>query len=170
MFFEQDTDRENSPVLRFRKHRHDILNQLQLIRAYVQIGRQPDAIRIVDETARWLQSLTMWQTYCTENAERLVFAASNCPHLFLASADEIEDWDANLVDEIEQTLHVLEQYVSEKGWSPVPVYLRKPLRKGDPVQLVVEILNQVKDCQTGPTLPGGENRTRIVLTMKYDYT
>lgn len=65
----------------FRQHRHDVLNELQLVRGYIQMGQTERALTIVDRAARWLQSLAMWQSNTGELGEQLMWVASICPHL-----------------------------------------------------------------------------------------
>jgi hypothetical protein len=170
MHFEQDAEMKENPVSLFRKHRHDLLNQLQLIRAYVQIGRQSDAIRIVDETARWLQSLTKWQTHCKGHAERLVFVASNCPHLILTGFDESIELSTLYVTEMEHLLLTLEASAAEKGWPPIPISIGKPVDKDGPIQMVAKLPNQKIDADIEPLIQNEACEKRVQLIVHHIHT
>ncbi|WAH44266.1 Spo0B domain-containing protein [Alicyclobacillus fastidiosus] len=76
---EHDTYEANA----FRRHRHDVLNELQLIRGYLQLGQMERALGVVDRTAGWLQSLTNWQTSSDSVGEWLMWEAATCPNLLL---------------------------------------------------------------------------------------
>lgn len=45
----------------YRRHRHDVMNGLQVVRGYIQLNRPSDAIDAVDRLAAWLKSLTSIQ-------------------------------------------------------------------------------------------------------------
>ncbi len=162
MFDKQDVTSQTNAVSLFRKHRHDILNQLQLIRAYIQIGRMPDAIRIVDATAVWLQSLTVWQTRCKGVAERLVWIASNCPHVILRSIDEIIVWNEDIVSEIEQALLSLEEDASDRGWTPLDLYIHNSNEKDISIQIIVKVASE---SQLPVVLGHGKSLCHVMLTV-----
>lgn len=67
----------------FRRHRHDVLNALQLVRGYVQMGQTDKAIGVVDRTAAWLQSLSRWHVNGQADAEQLMWTASVCSNIIL---------------------------------------------------------------------------------------
>ncbi|TDY43370.1 sensor kinase SpoOB-type protein [Alicyclobacillus sacchari] len=74
-----------SPAAQFRTHRHDVLNELQLIRAYLQMERPAQAVAVVDRLSTWLQSLTTWQISAGAFGEQLMWTAAVCPHVLLDS-------------------------------------------------------------------------------------
>jgi len=45
----------------FRIHRHDVLNHLQLVQAYIQLQRLDEAMLSVSALAGWLNSISLWQ-------------------------------------------------------------------------------------------------------------
>ncbi|MBX6352894.1 MAG: Spo0B domain-containing protein [Thermoflavifilum sp.] len=75
-----------SPQEAFRRHRHDVLNELQLIRAYIQMGRTGSALQVVDRLAAWLGTLSQWQTAFPTQPETM-WCASQCPHLRLVACE-----------------------------------------------------------------------------------
>lgn len=65
----------------FRQHRHDVLNQLQIVRALIQMNRAERAIAVIDRLAEWLQSLGRVQQALVPGAEPLVWTLARCPHV-----------------------------------------------------------------------------------------
>ncbi|WP_041695250.1 Spo0B domain-containing protein [Alicyclobacillus acidocaldarius] len=65
----------------FRRHRHDVLNQLQIIRALIQMNRADRAIAAMDRLAEWLQSLGRVQQAVGSSAELVVWTLAACPHV-----------------------------------------------------------------------------------------
>lgn len=76
---------QSNPAVQFRAHRHDVLNELQLIRAYLQMERPAQAVAVVDRLSTWLQSLTTWQINAGTFGEQLMWTAAVCPHVLLES-------------------------------------------------------------------------------------
>lgn len=126
----------DSDALAFREHRHDVLNSLQLIRAYIQVARYSDAIRVIDTTAAWLQSLSQWQTRCKESG--LVWTASRCPHLILSKLDEGMNWTENMLCETIQVLETMERTVAERGWPAIHFSICKG-QKSDNVEIFFQL-------------------------------
>lgn len=73
----------------FRQHRHDVLNELQLVRGYVQLGYLDKAMNVMDRAAVWLQSLTKWQQVFENGHENVLFSAAVCPNILLADFQAI---------------------------------------------------------------------------------
>lgn len=71
----------------FRRHRHDVLNELQLVRGYLQMGQSDKAVAVIDRTAAWIQSLSRWQINGAVNGEQWMWGASICPNITLAEID-----------------------------------------------------------------------------------
>ena len=70
-----------------RTHRHDVLNALQLIRAYIQLQRPDAAVKVIDRTATWLQSFALWQSKIrTPHPEELLLVTSMCSRIWLAES------------------------------------------------------------------------------------
>lgn len=67
----------------FRGHRHDVLNGMQVVRGYIQLGRTQEAISAIDRLTTWLRSLTLIQSLAATNY-RWLTAASHCPHVILS--------------------------------------------------------------------------------------
>ena len=76
-----------SPWSAFQSHRHDIQNFLQLIKAYLQLGKPDRANMAVDECSDWLASLSTLQNVLSEAEEELFWTAVSCPHLRISIRD-----------------------------------------------------------------------------------
>lgn len=70
-----------SPWVAFQSHRHDLQNYLQLVKAYLQLGRPEKAMTAVDECAEWLGSLSRLQSRLTSHEQDVFWTAVACPHL-----------------------------------------------------------------------------------------
>ncbi|WP_062308743.1 Spo0B domain-containing protein [Alicyclobacillus sendaiensis] len=98
---------EHGTVLEaFRRHRHDVLNELQIIRALIQMNRSERAMAAIDRLAEWLQSLGRVQQAVFSSAEPLVWVLAGCPHVVVADivvehapeGDAVEQWMAFLTE------------------------------------------------------------------------
>ncbi|ACV58826.1 Spo0B domain-containing protein [Alicyclobacillus acidocaldarius] len=95
----------------FRRHRHDVLNQLQIVRALIQMNRADRAIAAIDRLAEWLQSLGRVQQAVLPSAELMVWTLASCPHVVVADIlveeapgdDSVEQWTSFLT-ELEERL------------------------------------------------------------------
>ncbi|WP_206831031.1 Spo0B domain-containing protein [Alicyclobacillus fructus] len=67
----------------FRRHRHDVLNQLQIVRALIQMNRTDRAIAALDRLAEWLQSLGRVQQVLPRTAEAMLWTLASCPHVWV---------------------------------------------------------------------------------------
>ncbi|MFB5191115.1 Spo0B domain-containing protein [Alicyclobacillus fastidiosus] len=99
----------------FRRHRHDVLNELQLIRGYLQLGQMERALGVVDRTAGWLQSLTNWQTSSASVGERLMWEAATCPNLLLRQIRFAGEPGAELLTQFAAWLHGLNDGAAQQG-------------------------------------------------------
>ena len=68
----------------FRLHRHDVLNDLQLIRAYIQMGRPEQALGAVDHLADWLASLGIVQNMFGDLYNELFWLMATCAYVRIA--------------------------------------------------------------------------------------
>jgi len=69
----------------FQKHRHDVINGLQLIRAYIQMDRPARALSALDDVSRWIGSLSLWTSIVTNESSQLMWVAASCPRILLHS-------------------------------------------------------------------------------------
>ncbi|MDQ0188328.1 Spo0B domain-containing protein [Alicyclobacillus cycloheptanicus] len=76
----------------FRVHRHDVLNYLQLVRAYIQMNRPERALEAVTELTLWLQSLSAAQSAFETIAPPLLWTAAACSHVRLGRAEAAVRW------------------------------------------------------------------------------
>lgn len=79
------SSKDTDALSAFRHHRHDVMNSLQMIRAYTQLGRMEQAIETVDRLADWLKSLSLWQNSTELEESTLVWHAATCPQVKLTS-------------------------------------------------------------------------------------
>ncbi|SIS63628.1 Spo0B domain-containing protein [Alicyclobacillus vulcanalis] len=78
-----DASQRQTSLEAFRRHRHDVLNQLQIIRALVQMDRPDRALAAIDRLAEWLQSLGQAQQAVPSGAESMVWTLACCPHVMV---------------------------------------------------------------------------------------
>ncbi|QSO45907.1 Spo0B domain-containing protein [Alicyclobacillus mengziensis] len=81
-----------SPWSAFQSHRHDIQNYLQLMKAYLQLGKPDRASIAIDECSDWLASLSALQNSLSETEYELFWTAASCSHLRI----RIEDLQTSL--------------------------------------------------------------------------
>jgi Sensor_kinase_SpoOB-type, alpha-helical domain len=108
----------------FRLHRHDVLNQLQLIRARIQMGQEEKALIVVDRMAGWLQSLSTWQSVLPEAAHSLLWCMAACSHVLTEGilANPLS-FTADVVILLEKVLHRIEEASNLQG-----IYVRIQLQ------------------------------------------
>lgn len=82
-------DETDGPLSAFRHHRHDVVNFLQVMRAYTQLGKVEQALESLDLLAEWLKSLSVLQNSITSENANLVWHAATCPHVLLGSAPNL---------------------------------------------------------------------------------
>lgn len=99
----------------FRRHRHDVLNELQVLRAYLQMGQPDRAIGIVDRTAEWLQSLTRWQTDGGEHGVHLMWSAATCPNICLCSIAIVDKFSPGVAKELQDWLNMSNEQLAQSG-------------------------------------------------------
>jgi hypothetical protein len=107
---------DGDTVAAFRRHRHDVLNELQLIRAYLQLGQTERAQSVLDRTAAWLQSLTKWNANLGPSGESLVWNASICPNIHLGNTLAYEGTpDPEIIQGISEWVTQANEMVSQNG-------------------------------------------------------
>ncbi|MCL6453168.1 MAG: Spo0B domain-containing protein [Alicyclobacillus sp.] len=114
-----------------RKHRHDVLNELQLIKGNLQLNRVDRAMRVVNRCAEWLASVSELQASVPEAWQPLVWTAVGCPHLRVRfvrdtrrSAASPEAFATSVVAVAAAALEWLETAASEQNMERVTVSVR----------------------------------------------
>ncbi|WP_198849777.1 Spo0B domain-containing protein [Alicyclobacillus sp. SO9] len=79
-------EKDASWLKSFQKHRHDVLNSLQLVQGYLQLERTGAALTSLHKLSRWLHSLSLLQSHLPESAVTLFQVAMTCPHVI------VEEW------------------------------------------------------------------------------
>lgn len=99
----------------FRRHRHDILNELQLVRAYTQMEQYDKAIAVTDRVALWLQSLSTWQRIFEDSGRDVVFWAGACPNVLLSDATATAVPSEDVATELIEWLQMFQQTLATAG-------------------------------------------------------
>lgn len=141
-----DTEQEQQDLLgAFRHHRHDVVNALQVIRAYIQLGRSDKAIQSVDELAAWMRSLAVWQECVKAEDEELVWNAAVCPNLQLVSAPRLRLSDTQR-REVKAAWLWLNEFAQAKGTKFVYLKLESQWGEfGDSAERPVMWIDRVTD-------------------------
>lgn len=106
----------------FRAHRHDVLNQLQLVRAYVQLNRPEQALRSVDALAGWLTSIGHVQN--TTQDPRLVWMVAKTPHVTFHGVSELHDVSEEEADKLHSIGEWLESECMIHGFQQDVTFVR----------------------------------------------
>lgn len=96
----------------FRKHRHDVMNGLQLVKAYMQLNKPVEAMSALDRLANWLRSLSVIQAQSMDS--NLLWAAAQCPHLCIEGV-QLSALTAPLLQELVACLGCLDACANEQG-------------------------------------------------------
>lgn len=112
------------PTGAFRIHRHDVLNSLQLVRAYIQLDRVDRALSAVTDLSAWLQSLSLAQAVFAESAESLLWTASACSRARLAEVVDAPRWTPTLRRDVGQVWITVNDQVALIGADAVKLRLR----------------------------------------------
>lgn len=112
-------DQTLSPEAAFRRHRHDVLNQLQLIRARVQMGQGDRALLVLDRTALWLQSLGTWQSHLPVHAHSLLWRMAECSHVLTEGIiAKPESFTPDVVHSLQEIFKSVEENANLRGDYP----------------------------------------------------
>jgi hypothetical protein len=96
-----------------RRHRHDVLNGLQLVKAYLQLGKAEQSLSAVNRLADWLQSISGIQS--RGHAPELVRTAMECPHVRVRNLPEPAFLTLSQVKELCRLFAQAEQFASEQN-------------------------------------------------------
>lgn len=107
----------------FRHHRHDVQNVLQLIKAYIQIGKPDRALSAVDQLAEWLNSLSIQQAAHLPDGIFWALASSSHVRLVWECNEEVHP---SVVSDVCACVERLEQFASEHSVQTICVTVRHP--------------------------------------------
>jgi hypothetical protein len=96
----------------FRKHRHDVLNGLQLVKAYMQLNKPVEAMDALDRLSNWLRSLSVIQAQCMDS--NLLWAAAQCPHICVEDV-QLSPLTGPFLKEVMECLVWLDACANEQG-------------------------------------------------------
>lgn len=125
----------------FRRHRHDVMNGLQLVKAYMQLNRPGDAMEALNRLADWLSSLSAIQASITGLQACVLWAAAECPHVWLTSLLGSPPSDV-AAEELSDCLRWLDEQANAQGIRVMRVQLQTgQTRAEDPISdgLVVHV-------------------------------
>lgn len=126
----------------FHRHRHDVMNGLQLVKAYLQLHKPVEAMAAVDRLALWLHSLSELQAHLHEENLNLLWTAAQCPRVLIHSLDVLDLSDAVQL-ELSACLLWLEEQANEQGIHVMKIQLlgRQSLHGcTDEVEVLVHIV------------------------------
>ena len=118
----------------FRRHRHEVLNALQLIKGYIQLGHPDRALHSVDRLAVWLTGLSRWHTVCPAQDSLLWQAAGQSSVALAAVVPDQPPWRCSpgLERDLLAAWQWLQGQAAELGGSqPWQVTLRAGQRQGE---------------------------------------
>jgi hypothetical protein len=96
-----------------RRHRHDVLNGLQLVKAYLQLGKADQSLSALNRLADWIQSISGIQS--KGHAPELVRTAMECPHVRVRTLPEPAFLTPAQVEEVCRLLAHSEQFAEEQN-------------------------------------------------------
>lgn len=99
----------------YRKHRHDILNGLQLVQGYLQLQRYDAALESVGKLTKWLHSLSLLQSRLDAGDEELFRVGAVSPHVLLRSLTKGRQLDPSEVAVLAKWWLWLDELAAENG-------------------------------------------------------
>jgi hypothetical protein len=127
----------------FRKHRHDVMNSLQLVKSYTQIQKPEAALRWLDHLAEWLQMISRCQVQLRGRVETVIWQLAQSPHIRLdcRAALTLDDEEAK---ELQGVLDRLELWAGKSDtMCTVHIY---PSGRNDSARLTCEIMQTDDEC------------------------
>ncbi|GMA52367.1 hypothetical protein GCM10025857_37240 [Alicyclobacillus contaminans] len=101
-----------------RRHRHDILNDLQLVKAYIQLGKPDRALGAVDKLVNWLQSLSSIHAI---TPSPLLWTLVQCPAVRWRFDTPISDWSTEEVGELCDLARTVNEAAQDAGLGVIRV-------------------------------------------------
>jgi hypothetical protein len=126
-----------------RRHRHDVLNGLQLVKAYLQLGKSDQALGALDRLADWLQSIARIQA--KGHAPELVRAAMECPHVRVQGLPERSDLGSPQVAELCRLLGLAEQFAVQHDQPVLAIHVQPGEREASVLRAHVYIREDLFD-------------------------
>jgi hypothetical protein len=131
---DQDANLEWSEV--FRRHRHDILNGLQLVQGYLQMGRPQQALTALSQLTGWLRTVSLVQMQAGVAERAFLFTVSTCPAIEAVSLDGLFPMTSDLCRQLCAVWRMLDQAVGESDVRRVRVRVRGDADGEHPCQTV----------------------------------
>ncbi len=128
----------------FRRHRHDVMNSLQLVKAYIQMEKPDKALHAVNDLANWLQSLSLVQMHSTE--PQLLWTAAQCPRVRFAHVAEDILLRKGESAELCRLLEKLESLAAQCGQATATLSITSPVdRCHPPLHITVSLGEELRD-------------------------
>lgn len=151
-----ETDAHSRWFNSVRKHRHDVLNMLQIAQGYLQMEKPQQALVSLRQLSEWLQSLSQLQGHMEPVGTRLFQVACMCPHVIFASLvqhRELQVSEMNVLAELWTSLEemsaewdvgYIEVRIETLRESEFTVFLHCPQGIVENVQANVELMSLCK--------------------------
>lgn len=107
-----------------RVHRHEILNGLQLVRAYIQLERPERALSAISDLSQWLQSLSLAQSAFEADAPELLWLAAECSRVRIATVEDGVHWTESAVTLLADFWRWLHEQAGAVGAGPFRLEIR----------------------------------------------
>ncbi|CAM3798254.1 Spo0B domain-containing protein [Alicyclobacillus pomorum] len=128
----------------FRRHRHDVMNSLQLVKAYIQMEKSDKALQAVNDLADWLKSLSLVQMRSTE--PQLLWTAAQCPRVRFAHVPEDVILRQGESAEICRLLEKLESLAAQYGQALVKLSIASPVDRCHlPLHITISLREELRD-------------------------
>jgi hypothetical protein len=109
----------------FRKHRHDVLNELQLVQGYVQLQNYAGSLGAVHRLSTWLASLSELQAQLYEVESQILAVASGSPHVVFRSCARTRPLLEEEVSAVSNLWNSLEERAAECGEEKVDLTIHQ---------------------------------------------
>ncbi|WP_258110812.1 Spo0B domain-containing protein [Alicyclobacillus sp. SP_1] len=100
-------------------HRHEVLNALQLIRAYGQLGKTESQLAQVDRLAEWIHSLSLWNREWIKHSKHCLLLVMTDRRIHLSNVDTVDSMSAEDSRVLAAFLSGLTQLLSVIEWTSV---------------------------------------------------
>lgn len=119
-------------------HRHEVLNALQLIRAYGQLGKSEWQLVQVDRLAEWIHSLSLWNREWINDSKDCLRLVMTDRRILLSDIDTVDSMRGEDSRTLAAFLDGLSKLLSEIEWTSVHLAIVHR-SVGEPWQIYVDI-------------------------------
>ncbi|WP_067932989.1 Spo0B domain-containing protein [Alicyclobacillus kakegawensis] len=155
----------------FRQHRHDVLNGLQLVQGYLQLGKPDRALAALIELSGWLQGVSRAQSVAADSDWEFVFAVATCASLELAACERLFPMDEPLLRELSHLWRALQQSLASSSVPRLRVQVYGTAEPGVPSRSADVVLMGDPDVDRwwlGVADELGRGLTRVNIRIRRD--